>query len=85
MSAGEIADNLDIPPATLSFHLKELSHTSLIDSERNGRSIIYRLNSEGIREFISFITEDCCQGRPELCLPEGEKSCCEKDEEGMQP
>jgi DNA-binding transcriptional ArsR family regulator len=74
MPAGAIAEALDIPPATLSFHLKELSNAALLESERNGRSITYRLHVDGIRDLVAFITEDCCQGRPELCLPSDE--CC---------
>ncbi|MFC1757426.1 ArsR/SmtB family transcription factor [Planctomycetota bacterium] len=78
LPAGEIAEELDIPPATLSFHLKELSNACLVESERDGRSIIYRLQVDGIRELVSFVTEDCCQGRPELCMPSSEDSCCDK-------
>ena len=69
LCAGEISDELGIPKATLSFHLKELSGAGLINSERNGRSIIYRLHVPGMRDLMSFLSEDCCQGRPELCHP----------------
>lgn len=65
--AGEISLQLDIPKPTLSFHLKELCQAGLISSQRKGRSIIYRLNVEGMRELMAFLTQDCCQGRPELC------------------
>lgn len=67
LSAGSISEQLNIPKPTLSFHLKELSHAGLIQSERVGRSIIYRLHNEGMRELMNFLTQDCCQGRPELC------------------
>jgi len=75
--AGDLSRELEIPKTTLSFHLKELSHAGLIDSQRNGRSIIYRLRPSGIREMMQFLTEDCCQGKPELCLPDpcSEDSC----------
>jgi ArsR family transcriptional regulator, arsenate/arsenite/antimonite-responsive transcriptional repressor len=67
VAAGEIADRLDIPSATLTFHLKELSHAGLIESRREGRSIIYSLRVDGMRELLTFLSRDCCQGRPELC------------------
>ncbi len=67
MAAGQIAEQLDVPPATLSFHLKELTNAGLIDRRRAGRSIIYGLNVEGMRRLLGFITQDCCQGKPELC------------------
>jgi DNA-binding transcriptional ArsR family regulator len=71
VSAGEIAQRLDIPAATLTFHLKELSHAGLIESRREGRSIIYSLRVAGMRELLTFLSEDCCQGSPELCQPAG--------------
>jgi ArsR family transcriptional regulator, arsenate/arsenite/antimonite-responsive transcriptional repressor len=74
LSAGEIAQHTGIQSNTLSFHLKELATSELIQSERMGRSIIYSLKIDGMRELIHFLTEDCCQGRPELCNPSTE--CC---------
>lgn len=70
LCAGEISLELGIPKPTLSFHLKELNHAGLIRSERNGRSIIYQLHIEGMSGLMNFLTEDCCQGRPELCHPD---------------
>ena len=67
MAAGDIAQELDIPAATLTFHLKELSHAGLIDSEREGRSIRYALRAVGIRDLLNYLLHDCCNGRPELC------------------
>ena len=69
--AGDIADQLGMPKPTLSFHLKELSQAGLIEARREGRSIFYAVLPGGIRALIGFLTEDCCQGRPELCLPGG--------------
>lgn len=69
MCAGDISKKLRIPKPTLSFHLKELVHAGLIDSQRAGRTITYRLRQRGIQQLMTFLTEDCCQGRTELCLP----------------
>jgi ArsR family transcriptional regulator len=67
LAAGEIAERLELPPATLTFHLKELSHAGLVESRREGRSIIYSLRCDGMRELLDFLAQDCCQGQPELC------------------
>lgn len=69
ISAGKISETLEIPAATLSFHLKELANAGLILQTRKGRSLIYRLNVDGMRDLLTYLAEDCCQGRPELCQP----------------
>jgi len=69
LPAGTVAEQLNIPPATLSFHLKELSHAGLIDSRRKGRFVIYAPSIKGISCLMGFLLEDCCQGQPELCAP----------------
>lgn len=74
LGAGSIAEKMGIPKATLSFHLKELSHAGLVDSTRDGRKITYSMRPDGIRDLLAFLTQDCCQGRQELCsLP---SNCC---------
>ena len=67
VAAGEIAEQLGIPAATLTFHLKELSHAGLVESRREGRSIIYSLRVDGMRDLLTFLARDCCNGQPELC------------------
>ncbi|MEX2168976.1 MAG: metalloregulator ArsR/SmtB family transcription factor [Pirellulales bacterium] len=75
LAAGVIAETLDIPPATLTFHLKELSHAGLIESRREGRSIIYSLKISGMRDLLEFLTHDCCKGEPALCGVSGSIAC----------
>lgn len=70
IAAGAIAEELDIPAATLTFHLKELVHAGLVDSRREGRSIRYFLHVHGMRNLLTFLTEDCCRGDPQLCCSE---------------
>ncbi len=67
LRAGELADRLDIGATNLSFHLKELDRAGLLTATRQGRNILYAVRIDGVRELLSFLTEDCCQGRPELC------------------
>ncbi len=69
LPAGKIAEKLDVPSATLSFHLKELAVAGLVQQRREGRSIIYSLNVKSMQSLLSFLVEDCCQGQPELCEP----------------
>ena len=76
MCAGEIAERLEVPKTTLSFHLKELAQAGLVDAQRDGRSIFYRVRVEGIRGLMAYLTEDCCQGRPDLCMPAALENCC---------
>jgi len=62
LSAGDIAVALSVPPATLSFHLKELAHAGLVRSRRDGRSIVYKADLAVMRGLTEFLLEDCCQG-----------------------
>jgi len=62
LPAGEIASQLKLPAATLSFHLKELSRAGLIDGQRRGRSIIYSPRPHALQALAAFLLEDCCGG-----------------------
>lgn len=62
MPAGAIGAALDIPSATLSFHLKELKNACLVRCERRGRSRIYSPDFSVTQELIRFLTSNCCQG-----------------------
>lgn len=66
---GELAHTLDIPAATLSFHLKTLLHAGLVDAEPAGRFIRYRANFAQVQELVDFLTRNCCGGNPAKCLP----------------
>jgi len=63
----EISRVLGIPPATLSFHLKELKNAQLVSAERQGRSLVYRPDFAAMQELLGYLTENCCQG--EGCGP----------------
>jgi ArsR family transcriptional regulator len=67
MPAGEIAERIGIGPTNMSFHLKELDRAGLVRATRDGRFIRYAVDVEGMRKLLTYLTEDCCQGRPELC------------------
>ena len=69
LRAGEIGERLSLPSPTLSFHMNQLRFTGLVGSRRKGRSIIYSANFAAMRGLMSYLTEQCCGGRPELCAP----------------
>jgi len=68
LAAGVIAGKLDLPPATLSFHLKELSLAALVRSRQEGRFVLYAANFDTMIGLVSFLTENCCSGKS--CVPE---------------
>jgi DNA-binding transcriptional ArsR family regulator len=68
LSAGTIAERLDIPGATLSFHLKELAHAGMIEPRQEGRFVYYSANYAQMNSLLAYLTENCCQG--ESCAAE---------------
>jgi len=69
LAAGDIARELEITPNTLSAQLTILANAGLVTSRRDGRSIIYAADYDGMGALLAFLMEDCCQGRPEICAP----------------
>ena len=69
LPAGEIARRLEVPQNTMSTHLAILARAGLIEAERQSRSIVYRPVVGRVREITTYLVQDCCGGRPELCEP----------------
>ena len=69
MPAGEIARKLRVPPNSLSANLNILSNVGLVESLRQGRSIIYTASYKRMVELLGYLMEDCCNGEPEICAP----------------
>lgn len=67
MAAGDIARAAGVSATSASFHLKELQRAGLIRASRQGRFIRYSVEVEAMRGLLTYLTEDCCQGRPDLC------------------
>jgi ArsR family transcriptional regulator len=78
MAAGVIAHKLDTAPNTLSAQLLILSSAGLVRARREGRSIIYAADFDRMSALLLFLTEDCCDGRPEICAPlaAAVSNCC---------
>jgi len=62
LPAGAIAQKLDLPNATLSFHLKELTHARLVTPRQAGRFIFYAANFGTMNGLVEYLTENCCRG-----------------------
>ena len=67
LTSGALAEELGVPAATLSFHLKELAHAELISQQRDGRHLIYRAAFDRMNALLAYLTDHCCQG--ESCAP----------------
>jgi protein-tyrosine-phosphatase/DNA-binding transcriptional ArsR family regulator len=67
LPAGDLALRLGIPSSTLSFHLSALERAGLTQSTRQGRQIVHAARIAGVRQLLTFLTEACCAGHPELC------------------
>ena len=77
MTAGEISDTLGVRQNTMSANLSILSRAGLIRNRREGRSIRYFANMDGMRGLLAFLMEDCCGGHPELCQPVINELACD--------
>ena len=66
LTPSALAQTLEVPASTLSFHLKELLNAGLISQERDGRNLIYRAAFAQMNELLDYLTANCCQG--EACL-----------------
>jgi DNA-binding transcriptional ArsR family regulator len=79
LAAGSIAETIGCPHNTLSTHLGILVRAGLVRGARDGRSINYRADVDGMRALVGFLVTDCCEGHPELCdLQDAlrETACC---------
>lgn len=82
MSAGAIGEAMDgASSSRMSFHLSHLEQAGLVESRREGRSIIYSAALEVLSRLVEFLMRDCCQGHPEVCNPAmaALSSCCEPE------
>ena len=69
LPAGEISERLKIAPATLSFHLAQLRQAGLATVKREGRSLIYSADYDGMNSLMGFLTDNCCEGAVDCRIP----------------
>ena len=72
LTPGAMSEGAGVPPATLSFHLKELMNAGLVTQQRDGRFLIYRAHFERMNGLLAYLTENCCEGRG-CCVPDVKK------------
>ena len=65
LTPGALSETLQLAPATLSFHLKELLRAGLLQKQQNGRFIHYQVDFTTMNGVIAYLTENCCAG--EVC------------------
>ena len=73
LAAGTIGEQLDLPPATLSFHLAGLTRAGLAQSRQEGRFVIYSADYAAMNALVGFLTENCCQGAACEAIPRPRK------------
>ena len=67
LAAGAIGEKLELPPATLSFHLAHLARAGLVHHRQEGRFVIYSASFENMNALVGYLTENCCSGA--ACAP----------------
>jgi ArsR family transcriptional regulator len=73
LAAGLIAEQLAVPPSSLTFHLQHLLRAGLVTQRRMSRQLIYAADFTAMNDLVGYLTENCCQGNPAACgLPIGQ-------------
>jgi DNA-binding transcriptional ArsR family regulator len=77
IAAGALAEALDVPASSMSFHLAQLANAGLVSQRRESRSIIYSADYAAMNALMGYLTENCCGGVPcsegSACLPSPER------------
>lgn len=69
LAAGVIAGALGVVPNTLSSHLNILANAGLVRATREGRVIRYAADLDAMKDLLTYLMRDCCQGDPKVCAP----------------
>ncbi|MFT4562634.1 MAG: ArsR family transcriptional regulator [Gammaproteobacteria bacterium] len=78
-SAGDIGSAVEATSSRLSFHLTNLEHAGLVQSQRVSRNIVYRARFDQIGELLNYLLMDCCANHPDIraCCNLPSDACCE--------
>src|ERR1700731_3600400 len=69
LPAGRVASALKLAPNTLTFHFDRLRDAGLVTVRREGRSMIYAARYDTMNALLRYLTENCCQGHADQCVP----------------
>lgn len=70
LAAGLIAEQLAVPPSSLTFHLQHLLRAGLVTQRRMSRQLIYAADFAAINDLVGYLTENCCgRGTTQVCAP----------------
>ncbi len=69
LNAGTIAEQLDMAPSSLTFHLQHLHRAGLITQRRDSRQLIYAADFGAMNGLVSYLTENCCGSGSPGCEP----------------
>lgn len=67
MVPSALCRHLNVRQNTMSANLSVLLNAGLVRNVREGRSIRYFADMDGMRAVLSFLMEDCCGGKQDLC------------------
>src|SRR5436190_22584649 len=62
LAPGRIGEQLDLPAATLSFHLAQLARAGLAQTRQDGRFLIYSADFQTMKKLVGYLTDNCCAG-----------------------
>jgi DNA-binding transcriptional ArsR family regulator len=71
---GEMGEELESAPSTLSHHLENLKNEELVQVQREGTFLRYTANTETLQELLGFLYAECCT-RNRAIKPEA-ITCC---------
>src|SRR6266540_4203880 len=69
MPAGQVAGSLGLAPNALTFHFDRLRSAGLVTVRREGRSMIYAARFDTMNALLGYLTENCCAGANDACVP----------------
>jgi DNA-binding transcriptional ArsR family regulator len=60
MVVGEIGNELQMPPSSLSHHLDKLKNEDLVAVKRESTFLRYTANTNNLRDLLGFLYAECC-------------------------
>ena len=69
-AAGDIQSHVDLPPSTLSHHLKRLVEAGLLTTRLEGTFHYYAADYGSLKAMTDYVWEECCK------RGNGSASCC---------